>query len=180
MHYIYHLKPEPFEGKSLIPLNKMNKESQIYKNQAKKYLGREDLMEQNIPLLNCKWNDVVHFSSINPQMIVDKLKEFDTNLKVVRPYYFKIPIQHVIEKYDAVVFDRKKREKGDFTIREDEVVSLQKTTFQELRKVPDETVKFWSSVRANGGKFLWFPFIPHIFVKGEVETSDFEICELKL
>lgn len=180
MSYIYHLKPGTFEGQSLIPLNQMDKTSQVYKTQAQKYLGREALMEQNIPLLNCKWNDVVHFSALNPQVIVDKLKEFETNLKIVRPYYFKIPVQDIIEKYDAVVFDRKKSEKGDFTIREYEISPLCESSFQELQQVPDETIKFWSDVKVNGGKFLWFPFVPHVFIKGMVDTSDFELCELQL
>ena len=43
--YIYHLKPKPFEGKFLIPLNQMDKVSTIYKEQAKKYLGREEKKE---------------------------------------------------------------------------------------------------------------------------------------
>ena len=180
MSYIYHLKPEPFEGKSLIPLNQMDKASQVYKTQSKKYLGRESLMEQNIPLLNCKWNDVVHFSSLDPQIIINKLKEFETDLKILRPFYFKIPIKNIIEKYDAVVFDRKKGVKGDFTIKEHEIGALCETSFQELYQVPDETINFWNYIKENGGKFLWFPFVPHVLIKGKVETSHFEICELKL
>ena len=66
MNYIYHIKPEPFMGTSLIPLNSMDRNSALYKNHAEKYIGRENLMLEVIPKLNCKWNDVVQFSTLNP------------------------------------------------------------------------------------------------------------------
>jgi len=180
MSYIYHLKPEPFEGNSLIPLNLMDKESELYKGHAKKYIGRESLMEEVIPTLNCKWNDVVQFSALDPQVIVDELKKINTDLKAIRPYYFKIHIRDIISKYDAVIFDRKKREKGDFTIQEHEVSLLNEENYKELFDVPTETIHFWNDVKRNGGKYLWFPFITHILVKGIIDTTDFDICELKI
>ncbi len=81
MNYIYHLKPEPFEGTSLIPLNLMDKSSPLYLGHAKKYEGREELMLEIIPKLNCKWNDVVQFSALNPQIIVQELKKIHPELK---------------------------------------------------------------------------------------------------
>ena len=52
MSYLYHLKPIPFEGTSLIPLNMMDRNSSLYKIHAQKYVGRESLMEETIPILN--------------------------------------------------------------------------------------------------------------------------------
>lgn len=37
--------PVPFEGTSLIPLNQMDKKSDLYKGHARKYEGRDDLMK---------------------------------------------------------------------------------------------------------------------------------------
>ena len=65
MSNIYHVMPDPFIGTSLIPLNQMDKKGELYKFHSEKYKGRENLMEEVIPLLNCRGNDVVQFSAIN-------------------------------------------------------------------------------------------------------------------
>lgn len=54
MSSIYHLKPDPFVGKDLIPLNRMNKEDDLYRQHVRKYEGREDLKKEVIPILNYK------------------------------------------------------------------------------------------------------------------------------
>lgn len=179
MSYIYHMKPVPFEGDYLIPLNEMDKNSNLYKKNAKKYEGREDLMQEIIPLLDCKWNDVVQFSALDPQQIVNHLRDIQNDLKLYRTEYFKIHVEQIIGKYDSVIFDRsKKQKKGDFKIKENEVSYLN-SSYQEISNVPPETIKYWNKVKKEGGKFLWFAFIPHIFVKGKIDTRGFEICNLK-
>ena len=86
MSSIYHMVPKPFLGSSLIPLSNMDKSSDLYSTHAKKYIGRESLMDEIIPILDCKWNDVVQFSALDPQIIVDKLKTIQTDLKIFRPH----------------------------------------------------------------------------------------------
>lgn len=174
------MKPVPFEGSSLIPLNQMDKKGDLYKGHARKYQGREDFMDGIIPKLDCKWNDVVQFSALDPQFIANSLREIEEDFKLVRTEYFKIHIDQIIGKYDSVVFDRnKKQKKGDFEIKESEVTYLS-NAYQELTSVPKETINFWNEVKSEGGKFLWFAFIPHILIKGQIDTKEFEICTLKI
>lgn len=166
------MKPVPFEGTSLIPLNLMDKESALYKGHAQKYQGRESLMEEIIPILNCKWNDVVQFSALDPQIIVKHLKMIQEDLKPFRIEYFKIHINQIIGNYDAVVSNGK--------IGKEMSVTTLTTFYREALSVPQETIDYWNKIKIEGGKYLWFPFIPHIFVKGTIETKMFELCELKL
>lgn len=181
MQYIYHLKPEPFEGNSLLPLNLMDKSSSLYLSHAKKYEGREKLMLEVIPKLNCKWNDVVQFSALDPQIIARELKKIHPELKLIRAEYFKIPVEKIVPQYEAAVFKRNpERAKGDFSIQENDVEMLTINSYQELTEVPAPTINYWLEVKRTGGKFLWFPYIPHIFVKGIIDTSEFEICTLGL
>lgn len=57
--------------------------------------------------------------------------------------------QRHAKKYETVIYDRTEpRKKGDYAIADDEV------------------------------SLFWFSFVPHILVKGEIETSDFELCDL--
>lgn len=162
-----------------MPLNNMDKQSSLYKKNIKKYEGREQLMEVIIPKLNCKWNDVVQFSSLDPQLIALTLKEFIPNLKLVNTEYYKIPILDIVQNYEAVIFSKSHNKKaGDFVIKDDEIQLLSYEAYNELFHVPDQTLKYWEDVKKNNGQYLWFNYIPHVFVKGVLNTEKFEICTL--
>lgn len=179
MNYIYHIKPEPFVGTCLIPLNSMDKNSSLYKSHADKYIGRESLMLELIPKLNCRWNDVVQFSSLDPQIIYNKLKEIQTDLSVKPFSYFKIPIDNILQNHEAAIFRRKSNKvKGDFSLSDDEVELIHLDNYKELTEVPEATIVYWENIKQTGGNPLWFPYVPHIFVKGIIETKQFEICNL--
>ena len=73
--YIYHFKRKSIKGSELIPLNVQKKLlPEVYNEHVKKYKNREHLLEKRIPILDCLWNDVLHFSPINPQLIWDVFK----------------------------------------------------------------------------------------------------------
>ena len=181
MDYIYHLKPEPFEGTCLIPLNLMDQNSILYQRHVRKYFGRETLMETIIPKLNCKWNDVVQFSAIDPQIILKKLKEIHSDLKFSNIEYFKVPIEELTTKYEIALFCRKTpKMKGHFTIDEDDIEILVQNAYKESKNIPEATINYWQEVKQLNGNPLWFPYIPHVFVKGIIETSSFETCSLSL
>ncbi|MGB0454472.1 MAG: hypothetical protein ACPGJV_12250 [Bacteriovoracaceae bacterium] len=76
-------------------------------------------------------------------------------------------MEEISKAHPLVIYHRLKNRKKK--IEETEVVSYQKDTYVELKEVPE-----------NGGVFLWFPYVPHIFVQGIVETKDYERLELKL
>ena len=182
--FIYHLVPKPFIGTQLIPLNNMDQDSEVYLKNAKKYEGREELMEEVIPKLDCKWNDVVQFSGIDPQILLDELKTYDKKLNtsnLTRTEYLKIPIDEISKRHPLVIYHRtQKREKKDFKLKDDEIFSYEKNSYTELKEVPELTRAYWQSVLDNGGKFLWFPYVPHILVRGTIETKEYERFELKL
>lgn len=166
-------------GTNLIPLNVMDKDSDLYKNHAKKYIGREDLMRAMIPKLQCKWNDVVQFSALDPRVILKAIKPFDTELKILRREYFKVHIEQVLSKHEIAIFNRmEKPKKGDFTINEEEVVLMNHANYAELKTIPAETIQYWKWAKMNNEKLLWFPGITHILIKGIVNTESFETCVL--
>lgn len=54
-------------GDVLRPLNVLREtHPDLYPTKAAKYAGREWVMDQRIPTLDCKWNDVLQFSPIEP------------------------------------------------------------------------------------------------------------------
>lgn len=88
MMYIYHSVPKNLQGNILYPLNALKeKYPDIYEQQVSKYVGREHIIQQRIPILDCLWNDVLHFSAVNPKEIRRALIEAGDNTDITRSYY---------------------------------------------------------------------------------------------
>ncbi len=70
--YIYHGKPEPMIGNTLMPLNKMSSRlDEIRKLHLSKYQGREEILQREVPLLDCLWNDVLQFLPFHPRKVFE-------------------------------------------------------------------------------------------------------------
>ena len=70
MMYLYHSVPRNLHGNILYPLNALTeKHPEIFEQQVSKYVGREHITQQRIPVIDCLWNDVLHFSAVNPKEI---------------------------------------------------------------------------------------------------------------
>ena len=177
--HIYHLIPDPFQGTSLIPLNQMEQSSDLYKSHASKYEGREGLMDTRIPKLNCKWNDVIHFSCIDPKIVACEIKKIMPDLKLRRAKYFKIHIDQILTHHRPVIFINNPKNKNDiFHILNSEVMDLSKETYKELTAVPEYTIEYWIKAHEKNQPLLWFAFMPHIFINEAVDATEFEVIDL--
>lgn len=73
---IYHMVPQNLTGEVLYPLNVLRTHlPEIYDAQVKKYSGREGVMAHKVPILECLWNDVLHFSPVHPSKIRDAIAD---------------------------------------------------------------------------------------------------------
>lgn len=179
MSFIYHLLPKPMLGDTLYPLNELKSvyPEEYYRN-VKKYDGRKDLMMQKVPKLDCLWNDVLFFSSINPKIVLEKLSTINTKLELKRTQYIKIPLKNILP-YPSVIFTRRKdAPDNDFSFSEDESRPLTSDSYKELQVIPRETIQYWEEAKENGRPMLWFYHIPHILVKGHLKIDSFKIEEL--
>ena len=70
MGYVYHMVPKNMEGKKLIALNKLKlKNRGLYEQYIQKYYDHPDrlkLLENQVPKLDCLWNDVIHLLPLHP------------------------------------------------------------------------------------------------------------------
>ena len=137
-------------------------------------------MNTLIPRINCKWNDVIHFSCIDPKIVASEIKKIKPDLKLSRAKYFRIHTDQV-SKYRAVIFTNNPQNKDDtFQILGNEVMDLTKESYKELTSVPDHTLEYWIKAKKNNQPLLWFAFMPHIFINETVDTTEFEVVELTL
>src|SRR3954469_11560600 len=69
---LYHRRPADLRGTILYPLNQLaGVAPDLYQQQRAKYHGREALMEQRVPQLDCLWNDVLHLSPVHPARLAE-------------------------------------------------------------------------------------------------------------
>ncbi|MGG4470614.1 group-specific protein [Paenibacillus alvei] len=177
--FIYHMVPNQMVGDKLIPLNSLKTTyPDLYENYTKKYLDhpeRSKLLQRYIPRLNCLWNDVIHFLPIHPHYVFDTLSNLVIKTKE-EVHFYKIPIELLAHNKNAVYLYSKERYKGPAEkIVDEEIELLNINTFQELRKLPTDTINYYKSEKEKGSKFGLFPFIPHILSLGTVEVRDIQI-----
>jgi hypothetical protein len=73
---LYHSPLRRAAGDELLPLNLLHdRHPEIYRQHRRRYDGREWVLDQRVPPLNCTWGDVVFFSPVDSTLIFEALHE---------------------------------------------------------------------------------------------------------
>ncbi len=177
--HLYHLIPKNLKGDLLLPLNEIKKQDEeLYQNHVKKYKGREALMECNIPKLNCKWNDVIFLLPIHPLKIKKTLSDFGISWEPGD--WFEIaPDQLKSMETNGVIYKTKPKEKGNFSIEEDEIFDLNVESLSEAQMITDITLAHYQRYKEGKEKYLFtFHGIPHILYKGVISVHSLKRISL--
>lgn len=173
--FVYHFRPQKLIGETLMPLNMLKDlNPQAYDIQAAKYKGREKLLTRKIPLLNCLWNDVLHFSPINPQLILDCFRENGLDDSEREPLkVFKIPIEKLDEE-NTICFQSFNLDYGSFDPELEKYWHFKKSEYRELQSVEDQQIKIWKQDRENNRKLFWYSHTMHILSKTNLNTAELD------
>ena len=170
MEYLYHHVPNDMVGTVLYPLNQLkNIYPEQYDKKVKKYEGREQLLETEIPTLHCLWNDVIHLTAVPPEKLREKL----ALAGIVRPptSWFKIPVSKIVGD-DSTAFIYRLDKNLDPQLKDYESFNPERMNIYAT--VPKETLEYYKEMNEQGKNPLLFNFIPHILYKGTIETKDLE------
>ncbi len=174
MEYLYHQVPKNMSGTILYPLNILKEKlPEIYNGQVKKYAGREILLKTEVPILNCLWNDVLHFTAVSPN-------ELKANLLLagIEPYqtsFFKIPIS-IIEGDKSIAFTYNRDLNLTSYFKEYEPFDPKRMGV--YRTVPIKTIEYYKQKKAEGVKPLLHHLVPHVLYKGSIDVSNLEIVSI--
>nr|AIA17899.1 Unknown Function [uncultured bacterium] len=161
--FIYHQVPEQMQGDVLHPLNDLQKiHPEVYAREVAKYSGREHVMEEEIPPLNARWNDVLHFSAVHPAEIKESLSDAGhsspPDIEV-----FEIDA-HLLKPENTIVYLPKIGGQGSF-------VEFDPRKIAGYAVIPEETKDYYRRMIAKGKNPLTFLGVPHIFYKGSLDVS---------
>ncbi len=158
-------------GNILYPLNVMEKiNPEIYEAAVKKYQGREYLLQEIIPFLNCLWNDVLHFSAVHPTKIKEAL------LKLGHPFrenFFEVPLE-IIDSHRAVIYLYRRE---DNKIEPDEFKPFDPKLVADLAELSENATDYYAKAVSAGQKVLPFHGVAHILYRGSLDVSDLKIIK---
>jgi hypothetical protein len=150
----------------------------VYQKEAKKYDGRQHVMQKRITLLgSCLWNDVLFLISTHPEEIIQTRR--DAGWPDNGPHkYFKIdPTKLDQSKLGVFLFTPGLESTDSY---EDQFVPYVYEDLEKYSRVPQETKDYFKEELENGEERikLFFRYIPHILYKGEIDISESEIITI--
>jgi len=159
-------------GTTLYPLNQLRDvQPELYKTKASKYDGREYIMERQIPILHCLWNDVLHLSPVPSQELKAALLE--TGMPERTFSYYQIDLAS-LDVDDTVLYLHLTTDPV-VAPNDNEFVPYNIDLLPTLAHVPDWTKKYFAEQYASGEKPLRFLGIPHILHRGTIDTTNLPI-----
>jgi hypothetical protein len=82
--------PSDLQGNALEPLTALkDSHPELYANYIQKYANRMEVMDTQIPILDCKWNDAIHLLPIHPKYIHELFAE--VGMRLQRPTSSSMP-----------------------------------------------------------------------------------------
>lgn len=167
-NYLYHMVPAIIYGEKLSPLNMLKERyPESYDELAKKYAGREQLLEKKIEPLHCLWNDVLFFSPVHPKEIISALQ--DGGFSPHRQQWYEVD-PFLLKPSQTIIFT--------FTPTEEGYHPYKPSQIEQYASLPDITKEYFRSCFTKKDRPFLFNYVPHILFKGELDISSLKVFDL--
>ena len=173
--FLYHRIPQELRGTKLYPLNKLKETHQdLYASLVTNYFGREEVMKQMVPALECLWNDVIFLSPVAPSLVAEVRREHGISARPGRSFVID---SETLDKDKLLLYRHRPSWLAKQEPEKEEYVrflDLTEKDTEELSKVPE--CARWS-MNKFGKESLFFGCIPHILYLGEIDVVNVSILE---
>lgn len=170
--FLYHMVPADMQGTVLHPLNSLkDKNPELYLSKAEKYKDREHVMEQFIPTLECAWNDVLHFSAINPQELKQALVEAGMEPREMKFYQID---PSLLDPEQTTIYLYQEKASAD-KMNPKNFAEYNPDTLGEHSVLSQMTKDYYKEKFSKGERPLLFVGVPHILHKGPIDVSDLPV-----
>lgn len=176
--FLYHFKPKGMTGNTLMPLNRLQTIlPEIYSEHVKKYKNREQLLKKRVPILNCLWNDVLHLSPINPQIILETWEKegLRAHVGISKSFdVYKIPVKKLIEE-KTVCYQSFNFEFNNYDPALEKNWGFKQDNFFELKEVDPKQINVWKNDMKAGRPIFWYSHIMHVLAEQSIDVADCDI-----
>ena len=151
-------------GSTLHPLNVLRTlHPDLYDDERRKYVGREELLDLRIPVLDVLWNDALHLTTIHPSHLAAAWRATGLSSPAWERDFFVIPVERIDAKR-AVWFAR-----GALPL--DDVVPFDQGRYRELEQPPPAYDAYLRDYKNRGRRPRPFAYLPHVLVAASVDVS---------
>ena len=176
--YVYHWVPADLQGHILYPLNQLKSiNPSLYVTKAAHYQNREAVMQARLPLLDCLWNDVLHFSPVHPSKVQQALAEAGFGRKL-RRYYEVDPLAKGFSATNTVIFLHQRVKLEKFQLEEADFRRFTPAELSALGEIPKATLVYYREMFAQGKRPLVYLYVPHILYQGRLDVRNVNIIEV--
>jgi hypothetical protein len=168
---LYHRKSPDFRGSVLYPLNVLREIApDLYERQRAKYAGREELLRQRVPLLDCLWNDVLHFSPVHPGQVAELARAEDLLWREAE--WFEIdPLAAGFTAQNTAVFRYADTER-EGAIPDDDFEPFEIARVARMNDLPQATRDCYRLAAKGTGHYFMFVGVPHVLHRGSVDVAN--------
>jgi hypothetical protein len=164
MAFLYHARPAEMRGETLYPLNVLQTvHPDLYDDEKRKYIGREELLDLRIPVLDVLWNDALQLTPIHPSHLAAAWRAAGLASPVVEREFFEIPVERIAAQR-AVWFAR-----GALPL--DDVEPFDPSRYRELPQPPPAYDAYLRDYRERGRRPRPFAYLPHVLVAAPVDVA---------
>ena len=175
--FVYHHVPVNLTGSVLYPLNQLKQvHPDVAVVQLKKYQGREALLSQQIPHLNCLWNNVLHFSPVHPAKIKAAMEEAGHTTGYRRWRYFEVNAAF-FSPNNTVIWEYHERPHPHFPIDESECLPYEPRLLGKYTEVGEWTRRYYTVVKP-GARVLPYVGIAHVLYRGHLNMEEVKMIEM--
>jgi hypothetical protein len=184
--------PESIVGENLVPLSELKKlDRNLYEKEVSKYKWRKNTLDVIIPKLNCLWNEAIHLTSINPQLIYKYFYEFNSyfKFKIKRDiFFYKIELSSLDKNQTCLYLPpapplsneiyNEENPAPPWSISENEIVMSNNESDLAAylqNSIPQQSMDYYNFEIHNNRFPLVFYGTTHILYKGNIHTKDLEI-----
>jgi hypothetical protein len=151
-------------GDTLYPLNALRSmHPDLYGEERRKYVGREELQELRIPVLDVLWNDALHLSPIQPSRLAALWRAAGLSSPAWNREFFEIPVDRIDAKR-AVWF-------ASGALPFDDVTPFDPGRYRELTEPPPAYGEYLRRYLDEGRSPRPFAYVPHVLVAAPVDVA---------
>lgn len=166
---VYHILPNHFVGSILYPFNQLREAlPDVYLEQATKFRGHDDLLQYQIPVLDCYWNDLLHLSAIHPAQIRGAMEASGMIWRMAE--WFEIDVQELdLNESNAAIFTAPFRLQGPMD--DQDFIPFTIERLQMLTSIPQQSYEYFNHAKAYDERPFLFSYIPHVLYRGTLDTT---------
>lgn len=171
---LYHLAPRRIVGSRLLPLNRLREpHPALYEAYARKYQGREHLLQQPVPGLGCLWSDVLFLTAVPPGVIRELHEEVGIEVPPLRWFEVDPRALEVSRLHVYWYLHNDPDLKADPANWE----PFRESLLPRLREVPAATRDHYAEAARSGRRPFAFYRVPHVLYRGELELEGVRVVD---